>query len=65
MTSHQRPESVAEMVPCDVCHKEIPLSIAKTFEAEDYVSHFCGLECYSKWKQRSEALEQPHQEYKR
>jgi hypothetical protein len=42
------------MVSCDVCQKEIPLSEANRFEAEDYVAHFCGLECFSTWKQRSE-----------
>jgi hypothetical protein len=65
MTPHPRPETVAEQVPCDVCHKEIPLSEANRFEAQDYVAHFCGLECYSVWKKRSEALEQPPQENKR
>ncbi len=64
MTTHPRPETVAEQVPCDVCHKEIPLSEANRFEAQDYVAHFCGLECYSIWKQRSEALDQPPQEKK-
>ncbi len=59
MTSHPRPQSVVEQISCDVCHKEIPLSEAKSFEAEDYVAHFCGLECYSAWKQRSEVPIQP------
>ncbi|MFZ2161130.1 MAG: DUF3330 domain-containing protein [Sideroxyarcus sp.] len=59
MTSHPRPQNMDEQVPCDVCHKEIPLSEAKRFEAQDYVAHFCGLECYSTWKKRSEALEPP------
>lgn len=56
MTSFPRPFPVADTVPCDVCHKEIPLSEANHFEAEDYVAHFCGLECYSVWKQRSETV---------
>ena len=43
-----------EKVPCDVCRKEIPLSEAVIPEAADYVAHFCGLECYAKWKQQSE-----------
>jgi hypothetical protein len=47
-----------EKVSCDVCRKEIPLSEAKAFEAVDYVAHFCGLECYAKWKQQSEQAEQ-------
>jgi hypothetical protein len=55
MTTHPRPEAVVKQVSCEVCQKEIPLSEAKRFEAEDYVAHFCGLDCYSEWKQRSEA----------
>jgi Domain of unknown function (DUF3330) len=56
MTTHPRPAPVAEIIPCEVCHKEIPLSEAERFEAADYVAHFCGLDCYSTWKHRSEVL---------
>lgn len=65
MTTHPRPQLPAELVSCEVCHKEIPLSEADHFEAQDYVAHFCGLECYSVWKLRSEALERGQQENKR
>ncbi|MBI5005492.1 MAG: DUF3330 domain-containing protein [Nitrosomonadales bacterium] len=58
MTTRPRPHPVAETIPCDVCHKEIPLSEAQRFEAQDYVAHFCGLDCYSTWQQRSETLKQ-------
>ncbi len=57
MPAPSRPQAVTEQVPCDVCRKEIPLSVAKTFEAEDYVAHFCGLDCYEKWKNRNEPVE--------
>ena len=43
-----------EIISCDICLKEVPLSEAVIPEAEDYVAHFCGMECYSVWKQRSE-----------
>jgi hypothetical protein len=59
MTTHPNPHSVTGKIPCDVCHKEIPLSEARRFEAEDYVANFCGLDCYAEWKQRSEAMRQP------
>lgn len=65
MTTPRRPDTGAEKISCDVCHKEIPLSEAKRFEAQDYVAHFCGLDCYATWKQRSEALERQQQEKKR
>jgi hypothetical protein len=39
-----------EIVACEVCLKEIPESVAKSMEGEDYIHHFCGLECFEKWK---------------
>jgi len=43
-----------EKVSCDVCRKEVPLSEAMIPEAEEYVAHFCGLDCYQQWKRDSE-----------
>jgi hypothetical protein len=40
------------MVACDICLKEVPASEAKNCEATDYVIHFCGLECYEKWRKQ-------------
>ena len=42
-----------EMVACEVCLKEIPITEAKNEEATDYVVHFCGLDCYAKWKEQN------------
>jgi hypothetical protein len=33
-----------------MCLKEVPLSEAAIPEAADYFVHFCGLECFEKWK---------------
>jgi hypothetical protein len=41
-----------ETVACEVCLKEIPRTEATVPEAEDYVVHFCGLDCYELWKSR-------------
>jgi hypothetical protein len=62
MTNLPRPQLVAEQVPCEVCHNEIPFSEAQRFETQDYVAHFCGLDCYSTWKQRSEELDRQRKE---
>lgn len=62
MTSPDPHHPVAEQVPCEVCNKEIPLSEARRFEAEDYVAYFCGLDCYSEWKRRSETLDREKKE---
>jgi len=45
--------SVDKKVPCDVCLKEIPASLAMVAEAEDYVQYFCGLECFEKWEEQA------------
>ncbi len=37
-------------VSCKVCLKEVPLSEAVVPEATDYFVHFCGVECFEKWK---------------
>ncbi len=39
-------------VACAVCLKEIPASVALSQEGDEYAQHFCGLECYDKWKQQ-------------
>jgi hypothetical protein len=40
-------------IPCSICQREIPLSAALWRESSDYVEHFCGLECYDRWRNRS------------
>lgn len=49
MKAPKRPAEV-ETVQCEICLAEIPLSEAKNAEADDYVMHFCGLECYDRWR---------------
>ena len=46
-----------DKVECKVCLKEVPISEARSEEATDYVLHFCGLECYTKWKDQNEKNE--------
>lgn len=46
----QEPEYVA----CQVCLEQIPKSASISVEADKYAQHFCGIECYSQWKQQSE-----------
>ncbi len=38
------------LVSCEVCLKEVPIAEATIPEATDYFVHFCGLQCYEKWK---------------
>lgn len=49
MATHDKTPPV-EIVHCDLCLKEVPVSGATVPEAADYFVHFCGLECYEQWK---------------
>jgi hypothetical protein len=37
---------------CAICLKEIGHEAGETFEVDDYVHHFCGLDCYSQWQRK-------------
>ena len=41
-----------QRVTCPMCMKEIPTSEAIVPEATDYVAHFCGLQCYDRWRKQ-------------
>jgi hypothetical protein len=43
------------VLTCAVCLKEIPADAAAQFDAQDYVQHFCGLECLGVWRERAAA----------
>ena len=49
----QNKSTETETVPCEVCLKEIPRSDAKISEVDDYVAHFCGIDCYDKWQREN------------
>jgi hypothetical protein len=40
-------------ISCTVCEHEVPLSEAVVREASDYMAHFCGLECYERWRKQA------------
>lgn len=42
-----------EMVSCQVCLTEVPKSVAKSYEGPDYVYHFCGHDCFEKWRKNN------------
>jgi hypothetical protein len=46
-----------ELLPCAVCQKEIPKSVALSSEDQDYVLYFCGLECYESWEADKAAVQ--------
>ncbi|MFV2057912.1 MAG: DUF3330 domain-containing protein [Thiohalomonadales bacterium] len=43
-----------DYLECEVCMKELANPASYSQEADDYVQHFCGIECYTKWKTKHE-----------
>ncbi len=39
-----------EKIACEVCQKEIPKAAALHAEGQEYVLHFCSIECLDYWK---------------
>jgi hypothetical protein len=48
-----------ELISCEICFREVPVSEANNEEGADYVMHYFGLECYSKWKRQREEDDTP------
>ena len=48
MEPHKQSTEI-DIIACEICLKEVPHSEAQTTEVDDYVMHFCGLECYDQW----------------
>ncbi|WP_324780476.1 DUF3330 domain-containing protein [Thiobacillus sedimenti] len=51
-------EDTCTVFSCEVCLVEIPPDAVKLMDAQDYVHHFCGLDCLEIW-QRQAAHPQP------
>lgn len=43
-------DTLDQTVACSVCLRDIPASEQSSAEAQDYVAHYCGLECYALWR---------------
>lgn len=51
-------------VTCEVCLAEIPESVAMSSEADEYTQHFCGIECYSIWRESDKPENASNDDYK-
>lgn len=58
MEPKPRPEEPLT-IACEICMREIPASEAINAEAEEYVVHFCGLDCYRAWAANAERRQTP------
>ena len=56
MSSTQKITEPEHVISCAACLREVPISEATVPEATDYFIHFCGLECYEKWQNRTHTV---------
>jgi len=47
-------EAACTTVTCAVCLEEIPADAVKLTDTQDYVHHFCGLDCLDIWRRQAE-----------
>ncbi len=38
-------DNECEVLSCEVCLAEIPASVAASTEGNEYIQHYCGLDC--------------------
>lgn len=41
------------ILSCAVCLKEVPADAIELMDAQDYVLHFCGLDCLEEWRKQA------------
>jgi hypothetical protein len=46
-------EAACTVFSCAVCLKDVPADSVKVSDAQDYVHHFCGLDCLAVWQKRA------------
>lgn len=46
-------EDCCTVFSCEVCLKEIPADAVKLTDTQDYVHHFCGLDCLETWQKQT------------
>lgn len=44
---------------CEVCLKGVPADSAKSSDTQDYVHHFCGLDCLERWQKQAALANKP------
>jgi hypothetical protein len=50
------------MLTCDMCLVELPANDAISEEGEDYIAHFCGLDCLERWHKHSKKQAHQHKQ---
>lgn len=51
-------EKACTILTCAVCLKEVPADAINVTDAQDYVHHFCGLNCLEAWQKQGAIRQQ-------
>lgn len=51
--AHCTDDTACTRLSCAVCLKEVPADAVHVTDAQDYVHHFCGLECLAAWQKQA------------
>ena len=51
-------EKACTALTCAVCLKEVPPDAINVTDAQDYVHHFCGLNCLEAWQKQAAIRQQ-------
>lgn len=46
-------DGVCTVLACDICLEEVPYDSAGLADVQDYVHHFCGLDCLEQWQRQA------------
>lgn len=46
-------EEACTILSCAVCLEEVPADASKLMDTQDYVHHFCGLNCLETWQKQA------------
>lgn len=46
-------EAACTRLSCAVCLEEVPADAIAVTDAQDYVLHFCGLDCLETWQKQA------------
>ena len=46
-------DDACSVITCAVCLKEVPADAVRLTDAQDYVHHFCGLDCLEAWRKQA------------
>lgn len=43
-------DGICTVLACDVCLAQVPLDANGLADVQDYIQHFCGLDCLEQWR---------------